>query len=178
MKLTIEFDSNYVGKRKNDLREKLATFRLFIFGSIVLLFCATYMVFWDNGRVISRMDLETGYILYAASVIVLVMSPFTLIFTKTNCNIKGMMKFTFVKEDENSEYCYELQTIKRKKPYYEIGKINMIVPKKHYFILSSNKGKSYLIPYCELSKDDKEELTKLSDCIKQLRIKQTNNKES
>ena len=173
MELVIEFNSKYKGMRKNALREKMSSFWLFIFGSIVALIVGVYLVFWCQNKIFLDIDPSTGYILCAVSIFLLIAAPFNLLFTNPNRKISGVMKFTFSKCEDSEEYNYKLETTKKRKPFYECAKINMLVPKKNYFILESRASKSYLIPYSEISSIQKEKLQAISEEIKELRIKET-----
>lgn len=123
--------------RINALREKISSFLLFVFCSVLSLFVGLYLDSRSQNNGVLNAACSAGYVFYAISILLFLASPLNFLLTKPNRKITGIMKFTFTKSEANGRYNYRLETIKKRQPFDEISEINLLVPKKSYFILAS-----------------------------------------
>jgi len=173
MKITFEFNSDYKGKGLNNLKAKLSSFLLNIFGSICSFFVAIYWFLYHTKHVMAKIDTIIIFTFTFLGVALLISSPFVLLFKRINKGIKGLMKFIIEEDEQTHEFHYTLYTILDNLDYKEEGLIDIIDQKSTYFMLKTKNNTSYLIPSSELSLNIRFELASICAEIKNRRIKKS-----
>ena len=88
-------------------------------------------------------------------------SPFVFFFKGLNRGLKGKIRFSFIKGEDN-KWAYALTATKKDNLFQEAGVITMAQKKKCFFDLINDKGKEYYIPIKVLSEEQIGSLTSLA----------------
>ncbi len=173
MELSIVFNSSYKGKIKDKLSVKLSTLFLFLFLGFIFVFVGFYLYFVEINRIITRLDRFYGFCLIFLGLILILISPFSIIFKHMNKDLKGDISIFLYQEATSNKWMYRISAIKKNTPFLEIGEINTIVIKKNLAIIKSLRGEEYIIPLKELNMSQKETLFSIEKEVKQERIRHT-----
>ena len=161
MSFTIEMNSDYKGKRKDILNLKSSSFLWTIVFGIIFFFTGFYIYFINYNRVINDIEFILGIIVIIIGVLFLFFSPFVFFFKGLNKGLKGKIRFSFMKGEDN-KWAYALTVTKKDKLYQESGFITMAQKKKCFFDLINDKGTEYYIPIKVLSEEQLGSLTSLA----------------
>lgn len=158
--LSISFDSQYKGHKKDNFKTRLSSFSLFIIVGLAGIFGGLYCILGGFQGKPSDFELTAGVIFVILGVLLIVTSPLSFLFGGTmNRRCKGELSIRFFKPNlELKLWRYELKTTYKKKILEEHGDIDKVEDKKDYAIISLDSAKTLHIPYSEISKEDKDSL--------------------
>lgn len=165
--LTISFDNKYKGNTKDRIRYKTSNFSLVFIGGLIIFCVGIYLMFFRfHPRPIGIQKYEAIFTLVLGIVLIIV-SPFAAIFSKMNAKFNGEIIFNIKKDESNPDYQLNVTGYKKEKLYQETCLINSIETKKSFFEINTRKGKSYIIPFSQISNDNKNKLSKIASIIKE-----------
>lgn len=168
----IQFPSRFKGKLKETLRLKFKTFIIDFFLSFVLFFGGVFMAFYNLGNVGHKTIDLYGVGLMIAGVLLLIASPFILLFKSYNRGLKGDIDVFLNKKDE--VWYYTITTNVKKNPFTSEGKLLLIEVEKYWVMIRGNNARDFYIPCSILTK---EELNALKEIAQDYIIKNPQNEE-
>lgn len=176
MELSINFNSKYKGKIKDKIGVKLSALLLFIIVGLVFIFVGFYLYFVDVNRVITRMDRFEGFIFMCLGLLLIALSPLSIIFKHFNKGLIGDIYVLLYQNNDSNKWMYRVSSTKKSGPFLDMGEINLLLIKKNIAIIKTIKGEEYIIPLKVLDISQKEALFGIEKEVKNERIRQTNNK--
>ncbi len=148
----IQFPSRFKGKLKETLRLKFKTFIIDFFLSFVLFFGGVFVAFYNLGNVGHKAIDLFGVGLMIAGVLLLIASPFILLFKSYNRGLKGDIDIFLNKKDE--VWYYIITTNAKKNPFKSEGKLLLIQVEKYWVMIRGNNARDFYIPCSILTKEE------------------------
>ncbi len=175
MNFTFSFPSKYKGKFADTLKLKLRAFvwtliiaAVLLVVSVIVLFAMSDFTFGGSNR------FTVGLLLFYASLLHVVASPFVLLFAGINVGLRGQITVSFI-SDETGECNLTLQAVRRGKPYCTSQRINLIEVEKTYAKIATLNGNTYVVPFGCISEENRQNVIALDKQIRNARAQSVRN---
>ena len=159
-KLHIRFPSRFKGKLKETVRLKFKTFMIDFILSFVLFFSGVFVTFYNLEKVGHETIDLFGVVLMLAGVLLLIASPFILLFKSYNRGLKGDIDIFLNKKDE--AWYYTITTNPKKNSFKSEGKLLLIEVDKYWVMIRGNNARDFYIPCSILTKEELDMLKEIA----------------
>lgn len=167
LNITISFDNKYNGNKKDRIRYKTSNFSLVFIGGLIIFCAGIYLMFFHfRPRPIGIQKYEAIFI-FVLGIVLIIASPFAFIFSKMNAKFDGEIMFNIKKDESNPDYQLNVTGYKKEKLCKETCIINSIEAKKNFYEINTRKGKNYIIPFSQISEDNKNKLSEIAALLKE-----------
>lgn len=174
--LSISFDSQYKGHKKDNLKTRISSFTLFIVVGLTGIFFGLYCILQGGFQEkTSNVGLTNGLIFMILGVLLIATSPLSFLFGGTmNKRCQGKVTIRFFKPNlEWKLWRYELRTTYKKKTLEEHGDIDNVEDKKKYAVISLDTAQTLHIPYSEITEEEKKSLLAIGKEVQEYLAEET-----